>query len=163
MCVRVLRCSVMSDSLWPHGLQPTRLLCPWGVSGKNTGVGCHALPGIFLMQELKLHLLHLLKCQVDFLPLAPHGKLTYFIHSINSVCVSMPISQFIPLPSFPLGVHTFFFAVYMSISALQIKSSIWFSWFHTYVLIYIWFSFSDLLHPVWQSLCHSILYSFPPF
>jgi len=21
--------SVMSDSLWPHGLQPTRLLCPW--------------------------------------------------------------------------------------------------------------------------------------
>ena len=20
---------VMSDSLWPHGLQPTRLLCPW--------------------------------------------------------------------------------------------------------------------------------------
>ena len=25
----VLRHSVMSDSLWPHGLQPTRLLCPW--------------------------------------------------------------------------------------------------------------------------------------
>ena len=25
----VLSCSVMSDSLWPHGLQPTRLLCPW--------------------------------------------------------------------------------------------------------------------------------------
>ena len=22
--------SVVSDSLWPHGLQPTRLLCPWG-------------------------------------------------------------------------------------------------------------------------------------
>ena len=21
--------SVVSDSLWPHGLQPTRLLCPW--------------------------------------------------------------------------------------------------------------------------------------
>ena len=26
----VLSHSVMSDSLWPHGLQPTRLLCPWG-------------------------------------------------------------------------------------------------------------------------------------
>ena len=22
-------CSVVSDSLWPHGLQPPRLLCPW--------------------------------------------------------------------------------------------------------------------------------------
>ena len=26
----VLSRSVVSDSLWPHGLQPTRLLCPWG-------------------------------------------------------------------------------------------------------------------------------------
>ena len=24
--------SVLSDSLWPYGLQPTRLLCPWGFS-----------------------------------------------------------------------------------------------------------------------------------
>ena len=31
--------SVMSNSLWPHGLQPTRLLCPWNFPGKNTGVG----------------------------------------------------------------------------------------------------------------------------
>ena len=28
----VLSCSVMSDSLRPHGLQPTRLLCPWKFS-----------------------------------------------------------------------------------------------------------------------------------
>ena len=27
--------------LWPHGLQPARLLCPWDSPGKNTGVGCH--------------------------------------------------------------------------------------------------------------------------
>ena len=33
----------MSDSLWLHGLQPTRLLCPWNFPGKNTGVGCHFL------------------------------------------------------------------------------------------------------------------------
>ena len=25
----------------PHGLQPTRLLCPWDSPGKSTGVGCH--------------------------------------------------------------------------------------------------------------------------
>ena len=35
--------SVMSDSLRPHGLQPTRLLCPWDFPGKSTGVGCHCL------------------------------------------------------------------------------------------------------------------------
>ena len=26
---------VMSDSLWPHGLRPSRLLCPWGISRQN--------------------------------------------------------------------------------------------------------------------------------
>ena len=35
--------SVVSDCLPPHGLQPTRLLCPWDFPGKRTGVGCHCL------------------------------------------------------------------------------------------------------------------------
>ena len=35
--------SVVSDSSRPHGLQPTRLLCPWDSPGKSTGVGCHCL------------------------------------------------------------------------------------------------------------------------
>ena len=30
--------SVVSDSLQSHGLQPTRLPCPWDSPGKNTGV-----------------------------------------------------------------------------------------------------------------------------
>ena len=30
--------SVVSDSSWPHGLQPTRLLHPWDFPGKSTGV-----------------------------------------------------------------------------------------------------------------------------
>ena len=43
LCCALLSCSVVSDSLQPHGL-----LCPWNSSGKNTGVGCHALlQGIF--------------------------------------------------------------------------------------------------------------------
>ena len=43
--------SVVSDSLRPHGLQPSRLLCSWDFPGKNTGVGCHALlQGTFLTQ-----------------------------------------------------------------------------------------------------------------
>ena len=35
--------SIVSDSLRPHGLQPTRLLHPWDFPGKGTGVGCHCL------------------------------------------------------------------------------------------------------------------------
>ena len=35
--------SVMSDSVWPHRRQPTRLPRPWDSPGKNTGVGCHCL------------------------------------------------------------------------------------------------------------------------
>ena len=29
--------SVVSESLWLHGLQPIRILCPWNSLGKNTG------------------------------------------------------------------------------------------------------------------------------
>ena len=48
-------CSFMSDSLWPYGLQPTRLLCPWDFPGKNTGVDCHCLlHGIFLTPGIEL-------------------------------------------------------------------------------------------------------------
>ena len=51
--------SVVSDSLQPCGLQPTRLLCPWDSPGKNTGVGGHALlQGIFPTQGSHPCLLH---------------------------------------------------------------------------------------------------------
>ena len=33
----------VSDSLRPHGLQPTWLFRPWDFPGKRTGVGCHCL------------------------------------------------------------------------------------------------------------------------
>ena len=36
-------CSVESNSWWPHGLQPTRLLHLWDFLGKSTGVACHCL------------------------------------------------------------------------------------------------------------------------
>ena len=36
-------------TLWPQGLWPTSLLCPWDSPGKNTGVGSHSfLQGVFL-------------------------------------------------------------------------------------------------------------------
>ena len=39
----------MSNSVWPHRCQPTRLPCPWDPPGKNTGMGCH-----FLLQCMKV-------------------------------------------------------------------------------------------------------------
>ena len=58
-------CSVLSDSLQPHGLYPTRLLCPWNSPGKNTGVGSHSLtpgdlpnPGIEPRDRTQLSCLH---------------------------------------------------------------------------------------------------------
>ena len=42
LCVCVGR-SVVPNSLWPHGLQSTRFLCPWDFPGKDTGMACHFL------------------------------------------------------------------------------------------------------------------------
>ena len=72
----VLSCSVEFNSLWPHGLQPARLLCPWDSPGKNTAVGCHfLLQGIFSNQGSNPHLLHLLHWQADHLQLSHLGSL----------------------------------------------------------------------------------------
>ena len=52
-------CSVTSNSLRSHGLQPASLLCSWNSPGKNTGVGSYSLlHGIFPIQESNLSLLH---------------------------------------------------------------------------------------------------------
>ena len=60
----------MFDSLWPYGLQLSRILCPWNPPGKNTGVGCDA---------------HLLHWQVGSLPLKPTAKPTHMqIHEERS-------------------------------------------------------------------------------
>ena len=55
----------MSDSVLPYRWQPTRLLCPWDSSGKNTGVCCH-----FLLQCMYA-------CQVASVvsdSMRPHGQ-----------------------------------------------------------------------------------------
>ena len=72
---------IVSNSLWPHGLQPIRLLCPWDFPGKNTGVDSYfLLQGIFLTQGSNL-----LSCtgffttvepgkQLLLNPALPHGR-----------------------------------------------------------------------------------------
>ena len=70
------RCCLVAKScqtcLQLHGAQPTRLLCPRGFPGKNTGVGCHfLLKAIFLTQGSNPHLL---PSQAGSLPLSHLGS-----------------------------------------------------------------------------------------
>ena len=48
--------SFVSGSVWPHGLRPARLLCPWDSLGKSSRLGCHALlQGVFPTEGSNLH------------------------------------------------------------------------------------------------------------
>ena len=64
--------------LRPHGLLPTRFLCPWHFPGKNTGVSYHfLLQGIILIQGSNLGFLCYSKSpalQAGSLPTEPPGK-----------------------------------------------------------------------------------------
>ena len=46
---------VLSNSLWPHGLYPTKLFCPWNFPGKNAGEGCHFLRGSSCLKD-RIHI-----------------------------------------------------------------------------------------------------------
>ena len=79
--LRNVSCSVVSDSLRLHGLQPVRLLCPWDFPGKNTGVGCHfLLQRIFPTQGSNLGLP---RCRQMLLPSEPPGKSYPLVISIS--------------------------------------------------------------------------------
>ena len=69
-----------SDALWPHRLQPTRLLCPWDSPDEKTGVDCHfLLQGSFLTQGLNPGLLH---CRWSLYHLRHQGLPIMFIYII---------------------------------------------------------------------------------
>ena len=91
--VCVLSCSVMPNSLRPHGLHPARLLCPWHFPGKNIGVGCHfLLQGIFPTQRLNQCLLHLLFWQAESLLLSHLGSPLHAKISVNKDCYFKSLS-----------------------------------------------------------------------
>ena len=64
--------TVVSDSLWPHGLQPARLLCPWGFSRQEycSGLPCSS-PGDLANPGIKPRSPAL---QTDSLPSEPPEK-----------------------------------------------------------------------------------------
>ena len=68
-------CSIVSESLRPLGLQPTRLLCPCDFSGKNTGLSSRfLLQCSFLIQGSNWHILRLLHCRQLLYPLIHLGR-----------------------------------------------------------------------------------------
>ena len=69
LLLSLFTCYMVSDYLRSHGLQPTRLLCPWDSPGKGTGVGCHfLLQGIFQTRGLNLGLLHCRRILYHYVP-----------------------------------------------------------------------------------------------
>ena len=82
VCVFVCVCHlVMSDSLWPHELQPTKLCHPWNSPGKCIVVGFHSLlPEIFPTQGLNLCLQY---CRQILYHLSHQGSLKQTFLSNN--------------------------------------------------------------------------------
>ena len=101
VCLSVLH-SVVSNSLRPHGLQPTRLLCPWNSLGKSIGVDCHSfLQGIFLTQGLNTGLLH---CRQILYCLSHQGSLIYMYMHVY-MYIDMHIYTFVYI--YNMHTHTY--------------------------------------------------------
>ena len=95
LCVCVCACSVVSDSLGPHGLDPASLLCPWDSPGKNPGVGCHfLLQEIFLTQGSNPGLLNLLHFGWILYLLSPfrEAPVSYYLVLLSPsiLCTKLP-------------------------------------------------------------------------
>ena len=82
-------CDQLCLTLRPHGLQPTRLLCPWDSPSKNTGVACHFFfQGIFPIQGSNPCLLH---WQADSLLLNRQRSPISFIYFQPKSSLSSPL------------------------------------------------------------------------
>ena len=94
---------VMSNSLLPSGLSPTRLLCLWDSPGKVAGVGCHALlQEFFLTWELNLHLLSS-ALQVDSFTTEPPGKPhSQHLSEVTQSCLTLRDSMDCSPPGFSI-------------------------------------------------------------
>ena len=83
-----LTCSVVVNSLWPLDCTlPTKLLCPWTFSGRDTGMNSHFfLQGFLPTQGSNLHLLYYLHCSWILYQLIHQGSPHKHLLSIYCVC-----------------------------------------------------------------------------
>ena len=87
---------LLSDSVWPHRQQPTRLLHPWDSPGKNTGVGCYFLLWSSAYLRLLMFLLAILipacaSASLAFCMIYSAYKLNKHGDSIQPLCTPFPI------------------------------------------------------------------------
>ena len=102
------RCSVVSNSSRPHGLQPTRLLRPWDFPGKGTGVGCLCLLWIILQLKINKNFkkVNSFSCTSVFFSSVP-ARPSYLISSW--ICYPIPVfaALFITFPGPKAPLHSF--------------------------------------------------------
>ena len=83
----VLSCSVVFDSMGPHGLWPARPFSLWNFLGKNTGAGCHfLLHGIFPTQGSNTRFLH---CRWILYHLSHQGSHDVQFSSVAQSCLTL--------------------------------------------------------------------------
>ena len=139
-------CSVVSNSLRPHGLEPIRLLCPRDSLGKNTGVGRHSLLlGIFLTQGSNPGLLHCSQtlCSLSYRKKGPYekvqGKLEYlgwlYTRKRRRTWVLVSSEQSPPQPSWIFLLHLLKPRLFLLYHILQthiyrwiVQETRWFYW-----------------------------------
>ena len=112
----------MSDYVRPHGLEPSRLLCPWNSPGKDTGVGCHALlQGIFLAQGLNLGLLLCRQSLYHFeSPRKQNHTETYQRADFNAQEINVYPVSFYNIPDLLIVYSKYFYSV---LSCLKFEQS----------------------------------------
>ena len=143
----VLSHSVVSDSLQPHGLWPTRLLCPWGFSRQEYWSGLPCPPsGIFPTQGSNPSLPH---CRWILYQLIHKGSLNNHISWMHNIFKLF----YLPLN----GVTNIIYYLWSIIS---------FSWYSSVITLSFcwsfWVSFSNCVFSdckdacsVWRFLIHS--------
>ena len=127
--VCVLSCSVVSDSLQPHGLYSTRLLCPWDFPGKNTGVGwCFLLQRIFQTQGVNPSLLHAALAGKFFTTEPPQEPLKSLIVSILLILsISLFVSviiyfMYLGAPMLDVYIYTHIYVLKSTVSDINIAT-----------------------------------------
>ena len=110
---------VVSNSLWHHGLEPARLLCPWNSPGKNTGAGCHfLLQVVFLTQGCNPGLL---RCKQILYCLSHQGSLVFYflffftilVKGVKKIMIDLALSN--ALTTYKLS------NLFKSVSFLRVK------------------------------------------
>ena len=103
MCVCVcVSGSVVSDSLQPRGLQPTRLLHPWNSPGKNTAVGCH-----FLLQHIYVYIYVNVYFKKIFISIMVYHRILNIVlcYTLGPCCLStlqlISVNLKLPTPCLP--------------------------------------------------------------